>query len=121
MTPGLHCDDCGEVPTSGLLFECGRCKMRVCGECGEQGVFRGRTADGTERTGFWIRCRICLAAGDNPEDRVDYHEGAAEPPRPPCPCGQMTIDDCAGECGFLDRAHLHPVFGRLFADLFPGP
>ena len=24
-------------------------------------------------------------------------------PHRPCPCGQMTIDDCAGECGHGDR------------------
>ncbi len=25
------------------------------------------------------------------------------PPRPRCPCGEMTIDDCAGECGATAR------------------
>ena len=27
-------------------------------------------------------------------------------PPDPCPCGRMTVNDCAGECGFADRVEV---------------
>ena len=31
---------------------------------------------------------------------VEFSPGAP----PPCPCGRMTVNDCAGECGFTRTA-----------------
>ncbi len=65
------------------LVQCGRCDRWTFYT--EQGVHHGTTPDGLERTVFWIRCRDCLAAGDNPDDRVDHHEGQWD--------GRLIVDD----------------------------
>ncbi len=64
---GTRCD-CGR--RSRMRLECGRCHALGCERCMEKGM----NASGA----WWIRCRVCLATGDNPEDRVDYQMGMAK-------------------------------------------
>ena len=48
----------------------------------------------------WIATR--LEHGDTPSKVLEREleiERAPDGRRKPCPCGRMTIDDCAGECG----------------------
>ncbi|NUN66335.1 hypothetical protein HCU40_16645 [Pseudanabaena biceps] len=46
---------------------------------------------------------------EDPQDQFSFAEFRAEQGHQTCPCGDMDVYSCAGECGFLDTA----IFGVI--------